>query len=299
MWAHFQDFVINTLHTTCLPASQASLALFISHLVSPPHNSAPATVASAISAIAFYHKIHAMEDPSASFLIRKILKGLSKTSSLLDSRIPITPPILDKLLAAIPSVHPSRYNQALFSAMFGTMFGAFLCISEVTSSPHNIGYQQVVLTSDSASITFYSYKHHDGQHPFTLVLPATPGSQGCPVRLLSQYIRMRGTRQGPLFCDIGGSPVPPSTLRDTIATAKIFAGLQRQNITSHSFRIGAATYAATKGYSSAQIQAMGRWKSAAFTNYIRISSIQLPSGLTQWTIGPRVGLSCLSIGQTC
>ena len=43
-------------------------------------------------------------------------------------------------------------------------------------------------------------------------------------------------------------------------------------IKSHSFRIGAATYAATVGYTEAQIQKMGRWKSGAFRKYIRISS---------------------------
>ena len=38
---------------------------------------------------------------------------------------------------------------------------------------------------------------------------------------------------------------------------------------SHSFRIGGACHAAEKGYSDAQIRALGRWKSYAFKVYLR------------------------------
>ena len=56
--------------------------------------------------------------------------------------------------------------------------------------------------------------------------------------------------------------------------------MHKLHITPHSFRIGAATFAATQGYTAQQIQAMGRWKSSAFQRYVRVSSIQLPHALT-------------------
>ena len=40
----------------------------------------------------------------------------------------------------------------------------------------------------------------------------------------------------------------------------------------HSFRIGAATYAAEQGVSDDKIRHSGRWKSDAFKKYIRITS---------------------------
>ncbi|KAK2175933.1 hypothetical protein NP493_8g09036 [Ridgeia piscesae] len=43
----------------------------------------------------------------------------------------------------------------------------------------------------------------------------------------------------------------------------------------HSFRICAATTAATRGYTDVQIQSMGRWRSAAFRRYIRIPMMTL------------------------
>ena len=41
----------------------------------------------------------------------------------------------------------------------------------------------------------------------------------------------------------------------------------------HYFRIGASATAATRGFTDAQIQTMGRWRSAAFRRYIRIPTL--------------------------
>ena len=276
VWNQYQHFVNTTLRVPPFPASQSTLALYISHLVSPPRMAAPATVTSALSAIAFHHKIAGYEDPTATFFIRKLLKGLSNSYSTLEKRIPITPSILEVLLSAIPVAYPSRYKQALYAAMFATMFSAFLRIGEVTSSQHNLPFHQIELSDVAITITFYSYKHHTSSQPFRLTLPIAPGASACPVRRITHYIALRGTRQGPLFCDRDNSPVLPSVFREVLANVSRQAGVHRLHITPHSFRIGAATFAATQGYSSQQIQAMGRWKSTAFQKYVRVSSIQLP-----------------------
>lgn len=43
----------------------------------------------------------------------------------------------------------------------------------------------------------------------------------------------------------------------------------------HSFRIGAATSAASMGISEQNIQVMGRWRSGAFKKYIRFPLLQI------------------------
>ena len=48
-----------------------------------------------------------------------------------------------------------------------------------------------------------------------------------------------------------------------------FCGLDTSRYKNHSFRIGGACHAADKGYSDAQIRALGRWKSEAFKVYLR------------------------------
>jgi hypothetical protein len=52
-----------------------------------------------------------------------------------------------------------------------------------------------------------------------------------------------------------------------------WAGLDTNTYKSHSFRIGAATHAASLGYADSEIQAMGRWKSSAFKRYVRIPKV--------------------------
>ena len=48
------------------------------------------------------------------------------------------------------------------------------------------------------------------------------------------------------------------------------AGLDRSRYCGHSFRIGAATEAARKGIEDSVIKTLGRWKSLAYLEYIKI-----------------------------
>lgn len=52
--------------------------------------------------------------------------------------------------------------------------------------------------------------------------------------------------------------------------AIVLCGQTPYRYKGHSFRIGAASHAADRGLSDAQIRALGRWKSNAFQRYIRV-----------------------------
>ena len=53
-----------------------------------------------------------------------------------------------------------------------------------------------------------------------------------------------------------------------------YCGLDTSRYKSHSFRIGGACHATDRGYSDAQIHALGRWKSDAFKVYLRSEVLQ-------------------------
>ena len=94
----------------------------------------------------------------------------------------------------------------------------------------------------------------------------------CPVSYLYRYSAVRGSSPGPLFCFADGSPVKTGQFTQQLRQALIFCGLDSAKYKSHSFRIGAASWAAEKGLPDAQIRHLGRWKSDAFKVYIRQSS---------------------------
>lgn len=72
-----------------------------------------------------------------------------------------------------------------------------------------------------------------------------------------------------------GSPVSRQFFTAQLRLVLAFCGLDTIKYQSHSFRIGAATFAAASGSSDIQIQNMGRWKSSAFKKYIRIPTMTM------------------------
>ena len=76
--------------------------------------------------------------------------------------------------------------------------------------------------------------------------------------------------------------VPDPALRQALTAA----GIDTAGYSGHSFRIGAATTAAQAGFSDSLIQALGRWKSSAFQEYIRTDTATLTSISAKLAGGP-------------
>ena len=269
-WQSFISFCAS-YRLESLPAVPSTVALFITFLADASPPSSPATIASVLSAIGYMHKLSSFLDPTQHFVVRKILKGVSNRYGASDLRVPISPAILSDLIAAASRVSASAYEGKLLSAMFSLMFHAFLRLGEVTSSLHNLLYQNIVFSDASCDITFSSYKHSSGR-PVTVVVHRSR-TPSCPVALLDDFVRSRGAEPGPLFCYPGALPMSAGRFRTLLGLALLCCGKKDLKITPHSFRIGAATYAAAKGYSDVVIQSMGRWKSAAYRRYVRLPAL--------------------------
>ena len=127
----------------------------------------------------------------------------------------------------------------------------------------------------SGTIVISDFKHNSGKRPFSVALESAKGTEFCPVTYLQRYCSMRGTTPGALFCLADGAPVKTGHLTQQLRQTLNFCGLDSSKYKSHSFRIGAASFAAGKGLSDAQIRHLGRWKSDTFKLYIR-----QPSGVS-------------------
>ena len=91
----------------------------------------------------------------------------------------------------------------------------------------------------------------------------------CPVKAVLAYLAVHPATSGPHFLLSLGVPLSRQFLVVTIRRDLSSCGLDVTRFNGHSFRIGAATTASLAGLPDSTIQLLGRWKSSAFTSYLR------------------------------
>ena len=276
----YKLFVINTF------PGAPYLPLLLHHLlefISFKYRSgwAFSTIRSALSALSYIQKCLGFPEVCNNFLVQKALLGVRKLRPSRDIRDPITFPMLSKMIDSMPLLFDDIYTVCLLRSMFILAFRAFLRISEMSFENKSNGNNHCLNLSDIQinqkhnyiEVIFRSFKHKSDHKPFHLVIKGD-SSQYCPVRLLAEYLNCRKYAQGPLFLLQNTVPVDRKYFNSRLAMVLQFCGFTKDNmhIRSHSFRIGAATYAIQKGYTYEQVEKMGRWHSLAFKRYIRISS---------------------------
>ena len=133
----------------------------------------------------------------------------------------------------------------------------------------DLSFQSRYSCVTSASIVIKGFKHDTSGCPFSVNLESAEDVEFCPVNYLRQYSSLQGSALGPLFCFADGAPVKTTHFTQQLRQALIFCGLDCSRYKCHSFRIGAASWAAEKDLSDAQICHPGRWKSDAIKFYIR------------------------------
>ena len=263
--------------SSVFPASIGALAAFVAHLFS--QNYAPATLLTYMSALSYVHKLADMADPTQHFVIKKLLAGAQKLAAKPDTRLPITPTVLHKIVDATPFIVSSNYVCYMLQSMFLLSFHAFLRIGEITvhsKARHAsvIQVSDVTISNSSLTLVMCHFKHNTSGRPVTLSISRTHDKY-CPVLALSRFLTVRGTVQGPLYAFANATPVSRNFFCNHLTKTLKYAGLDPDKYKGHSFRIGAATASADSGLSETQIQTMGRWKSSAFKRYVRIPVLRM------------------------
>ena len=281
--AHYEraghKFVVFTMSLglpTQLPASVTTMLLFIAHLHAG--GNAPSSIVSIVSAIAYFHKVNGFADPSKCFIVAKVLTGARNIGSVPGVRLPVTLPVLTRLVLALPTVFTSRYKCLMFRAMMVLAFKAYLRVGEMVPRSRSqvqgcLHMGDILLSGDLLSISFHGFKHSARHGPQSLQVRGDCIA-GSPIYLgafLREFLSVRGNVQSPFFANADGSPMLRSEFDISLKRLLSFCGYQTTSFKGHSFRIGAATAAALRGESDAQIRAAGRWSSDAFRKYIPIA----------------------------
>ncbi len=117
------------------------------------------------------------------------------------------------------------------------------------------------------SVTLKASKTDPFRRGITLYIGRV-ASDLCPVSAVLAYLVARGKRSGPLFMFKNGRPLTRQRLMSAaVRDALERAGVEADKYAGHSFRIGAATTAASRGLEDSTIQTLGRWRSLAYLEY--------------------------------
>lgn len=248
---------------------------------------AAATIRTLVSSLSFVFQLGSYPDITQHFICKKMLQGFQKSKPSRDARLPITPSILMQITRALQYTTTSMFIRKLLQAMFILAFCAFLRIGEITktssSAQHFLLFQSVTLGSlhnrNYIDITIPHFKHSKSNNTTLRICENSSNSQLCPYRSLLDYLNLRKHTSGldPLLSFMDNAPVSRQYFTQQLNGVLSFCYLNLHRFYTHSFRIGAASTAATLGYSELQIQTMGRWHSSAFKKYVRIPTLQINS----------------------
>lgn len=262
-WDRFVTFAKKHNLPQILPIPVPHLLMFFTQLVSEGlcHSSLP-PIASALS---YFHKMKEVKDTPKAFAVQQLFQAVRRTRSSNDVRQPMTVSILSALIRKLMSWVLPKYEFHLIKAMFTLAFHFGLRISEITTSPHNLQFEDIKVENSQLSITFKKFKHYQGL-PLIHTIKAS-FSTICPVSAIITFCNLRGKQPGPLFI-LKGKPISSQFFNSNLKALLEQCNIKGK-ITSHSFRIGAATLWASLKYSETQIRNLGRWKSNAFHKYLR------------------------------
>ena len=272
-------FMLNIFHSNqFFPVKQHTLSCFISNLFSMKY--AYSTILTYVSSISYFCKLWSFPDPANSFLTRKLLTGVKRSANQIDSRLPITPTILEQIVTTLPVCFEDKYICILVKSMYLLAFHAFLRIGEISPASNAfitkvIQFRDVKIihTPNSETSMEVLLRHCKGnlsKEPFLISIQASKSSNLCCVCALREFLKIRGFQSGPLFILKNGSPVFRQKFASLLKINLARNGFNVQLYKGHSFRIGAATSAAAAGVSEQEIMKLGRWKSLAYKRYIRI-----------------------------
>ena len=126
----------------------------------------------------------------------------------------------------------------------------FLRIGEFCSSTgmdHNLlHFKHLIISPTKLSITLPRFKHSKRSITVSIM---SRSSRFCPVMLMKEYVSLRSQYVGPIFIHQSNIPVTRNFFAVKLSNLLILAGKNPKSYSSHSFRIGAATWAAKMGYS--------------------------------------------------
>ena len=158
-----------------------------------------------------------------------------------------------------------------FSSIFGFLRLGEFALSQ-NSERHMLRIEDISLEfgGETVILNIPSSKTDQLANTTKLVINSCNNRVICPVKNMMNYLNARPKVQGASFCHLNHKYLTRYQVVSVLKNALKFLKLNPNDFNAHSFRIGAATSFSVLGKFDDEIKKLGRWKSSAFGNYIRI-----------------------------
>ena len=258
-----------------VPTCQQTLILFATYLAPTMSHK---NISQHLAGVKYHTHVSGYDlDVNSYPRLYRLLRGIRRSQGARynkPARIPITPPLLSTLGRNLWNSSTIFHDKVMLWAAMLTAFYGFLRISEYTSShvrsydpSSTLCYEDVKMISHSTIQIQIKASKTD---PFRLgvnIQLHRNNSTLCPVQALTLLLAHHPYKQGPLFTWRDGRYLTRSSFSSVLDRIK---PQNISNMSTHSFRIGATTTAAAAGHPRWLIQALGRWTSNCYKDYIRI-----------------------------
>ena len=265
-----------------MPVSEQQLCRFVTFLAE--EQVSHVTIKCYLSAIRRLQIGQGLPDPLISVMpkLEGVVRGIkphqARKNASGPKRLPITSTILQQIHDYLQP-HFHEMDTVMIWAAASTCFFSFLRAGELTV-PSEVAFD----AETHLCFADLSIDNTDNPTQVTLHLKASktdPFRKGvdvvvgrtfdrlCPVAAILTYVARRGNDPGLLFRFQDGRLMTKQRFVQSIREALLGCDLDRNNYSGHSFRIGAATTAGTRGLDDSVIMVLGRLKSAAYQRYIR------------------------------
>ena len=258
------------------PLSAVTLEYYIASVA---HRLAYRSIKVYLSALHYRNAVFGFPPPWLG-RVHYLLRGIRRfqgNSRIRPRRLPITLPMLHVLFRYLHS-HCCTHDALCFRAASAMAFFGMLRVSEYTS-PSSSFYHPLLHLSTSDVVPDFALRFlldrikASKTDPFrssAIIRLPVVDSFCCPYTNCLHYLLLRRRLPpGPFFVLSDGSFLTRAHVQSMLAAA--FPRLAPGLVSSHSFRAGGASAAASIGVPDSANQILGRWSSQAFRAYLHLS----------------------------
>ena len=150
---------------------------------------AQTTIATYISGVRHYLRLRGMPTYEDNFMLKLVLKGVSKTHVKIDARLPISLDILQCMIVALSLVAANLFNVHLYMTVLSAGFFGLLHPGEMVKSEHALLVNNIYLSAAKVVCFLPTSKAHKGPTPQIVHLYKQPNLV-CPITAMAKYSKV-------------------------------------------------------------------------------------------------------------